>query len=117
MPTLVFLLIGILTIIYLVLFFALIHFMIKTFYILQIFTIEEDVNPKKIVKRCYELTEGHFWYTFGIFFALTIISFVPTFFSFNEILAYIVSFITTLVLVPVTIVSGYIGYRKIIEKN
>ena len=117
MPAISILLIPILGIVYFILFFVLIHFMTKTFYILQIFAIEEDLNPKKIVKRCFELTNGHFWYTFGIFFILTIISFIPSFFGFNEIIAYIISFATTIVLIPITIVAGYMGYRKIIEKN
>ncbi len=101
--------------IYAVLFFVLIHFAIKTFYIFQIFALEEDLNPKEIVKRCYELTKGHFWYTCKIFVCLTLISLIPMIISLGEIMLFLVSFMVSFILIPITIVAGFLGYRKIIE--
>lgn len=114
-PLLSFYLLPIGIAIYSVLFFVLIHFAIKTFYIFQIFALEEDLNPKNIVKRCYELTKGHFWYTFGIFICLTLISFIPMIFSIGEVMMFLISLIVTFVLIPLTIVAGFLGYKKIIE--
>lgn len=103
-------------VLYIVLFFILIHFIVKTFYIFQIFALEENQNPENIVDRCYELTKGHFWYTFKIFICITIFSLIPTFFSIGEIMLFLVSFLVSFALIPITIVAGYLGYKKIIER-
>lgn len=100
---------------YFIIFFILIHFAIKTFYFFQIFAIEENLNPKEIIKRCYEFTKGHFWFTFRIGLCLTLISLIPAIISIGAIMAFVLTFIITFALIPITIVAGYYGYKKINE--
>ena len=120
-PSIYYVTLGATALVYQILNLFLIWFVIKTFLILQIFVCEENLEPKNIIKRCFEVVHKKgFTFTFVLVLIFAFLSLLPFLFmsqitlglEAGLIISFSITLLVNFIIIPIYLVAGYYTYKR-----